>query len=265
VLSDLGRAPLAGHSKTLRRSLCLGLGKGRSRSMKKSHVFGCMVFAVVAFSVMMAASAFAATLQWLANGKPIATPQSASTIITLEIGNETAIAGFKLKALCVGTLDGTVGPGGEDMITEVLERGNKIELGDKEMNCINDDSCPSPLVSPIHLPWLTHLELMGTEAAPLVLDVYENGGKGEPGWELMCEEPLIGLIEETCESVAATGKLMTADLENDPAENDVLGTIALEEILLCSGNDAETGYVSTHSEPFLFLLLSGEPSAVSYE
>jgi hypothetical protein len=232
--------------------------------MKKTHVFGFMVFAVFAFSVMMAASASAATLQWLANSKPITTPQLADITGTLELGNEKAIAGFKIAVLCIGSFDGTVGPGAEDMITEVLDTAEKtVVLGTNEIACTNDKSCPSALAAPVNLPWLTRLELMGTEAEPLFLDVLENGGKGEPGWEVMCEEPLIGLVEETCTAVPA--KPGSADLENDPAENDVLGTFVLEEIALCTGTNEETGFVSTGTEPGLILLISGEALAVSYE
>jgi hypothetical protein len=232
--------------------------------MRKTHVFGLIMFAVFAFSVMVA-SASAATLQWLAAGKPITTPQLFDSVGTIEGGNEKAIAGFKIAILCTGSFDGTVGPGVEGMITEVLDTSEKtIVLGTNEIACINDKSCPSALVAPVNLPWLTRLELMGTEAEPLFLGVAENGGKGEPGWEVMCEEPLIGLVEETCTAVA-TKAAGSVNLENDPAENDVLGTIVLEEGLLCSGTNEETGYVSTGTEPTLILLTSGEPLAVSYE
>jgi hypothetical protein len=232
--------------------------------MKKTHVFGLMVFAVVVFSVMVAASASAATLQWLDNGKPITTPQLADVTGTVEIGNEHAVAGFKVSILCTFESDGTVGPGAEGLATEFLDSSEKrVELGVDEPVCTNDSSCPKPSVVPAHLPWLVRIELMGTEAEPLFLDVAENGGKGEPGWEIMCEEPLIGLVEETCTSVPA--KLGSADLENDPAENDVLGTVVLEEITLCSGTNEETGFVSTGTEPGLILLVSGEALSVSYE
>jgi hypothetical protein len=232
--------------------------------MKKTHALGLIAFAVFAFSAMMAASAFAATLQWLEGGKAMTGPQLFQTVKTTEDAITDADGtGLTIIMSCSWIEDGVIGPGLQRTVTEVLSlAAGKITLSSL-LSCTNIMSCPSPQAAPADLPWLARLELMGTEAEPLFLDVLENGGQGEPGWELMCEEPLIGLVEDTCTNVAT--KPIGSNLENDAAENDVLETLVLEEILLCAGTGTETGSISTGAEPGLISLTGGGSLSVSYE
>jgi hypothetical protein len=236
--------------------------------MKKAHVLGLALFAVFAFSVMAVASASATTLQWLAKGEKITSPLLSDAEGEIELGNNKAPLLGLVSVLCSGIFDGTVGPGAEDLITEVLNLSNEAITLAKPVSCTNVSQCPKPTVAPENLPWLTELELMGTETTPLFLNKILNGGKGEPTWWVMCEEePIVGLAEEECAGPAST------NIENDAAENDVLATFSKAEaeaegaLALCSGNKEKTGFVNTAATDAvgLLLLTSGEALSVSYE
>jgi len=237
--------------------------------MRKIHVFAVAALAVFAFGVV-AASASAATLQWLEGGVAMAAASASETTgeILLRNTNGGGI-GLNVEVLCSGTFDGSVGPGIQDQITEVLDL-NKVQVTLTNLLACTDENgnCGSPLVAAVNLPWLTELELMGTEAAPLFLDVLKPGNgntgtAGNPGWEIDCTT-IFGLVEETC-----TGEV-GSDLENMPGENDVLGTFSEAEIVaegaqaLCSGGGGKTGTVNT-DEAGLIFLTNGKPLAVSYE
>lgn len=229
--------------------------------MKKIHVIG-LLLALFAISLTAVASASALEALWLKNGESIATAQAVETEGELELGNSKSVVG-EVAVLCSGAFAGTAGPNAADEITAVLNLAKEeIVLGGKELVCTNVKNCPSPLVWPEHLPWLTVLELMGTETSPLFLDLFFAGPNGLPGWTVDCSEPLIGLVEETCEGETS------ADLENDVAENDVLGSFNRAELeaeglqATCKGE--KTGFIdSTNDGPGLTFLVGGGTLAVS--
>ncbi len=228
--------------------------------MKKIQMIGVAVLALLAVGVVSVASASATTLQWLKNGLPIGAAQASTTEGEILLANPNGGGlGVKVDVLCSGKFDGTVGPGVEDLITEVLDLTGAMVISlTNLLVCTNIEGCENPLAAPVNLPWLTELELMGTEAAPLFLDKFLSAGFGNPGWEIDCTT-VFGLIEETCTNPIG------ADLENDGTEMDVLGSFLAEgELALCSGNNAETGEVVSDA-PGLTFLNGGGTLAVSYE
>jgi hypothetical protein len=229
--------------------------------MKKAHVVGVAMFAVLLFGVMSVASASAATLQWLEDALPIGTASNNDAEGEITLTNLKTAIGTKAAVLCSGIFVGSVGPGSQDVITEVLDLAEKPITLTARITCTNIEGCPKPELSPENLPWLTVLELMGTEAEPLFLDKILNGGKGEPGYTVHCE--VIGFpFEETCLGVASS------KLINDPSERDVLSIFEPgEETGICGNETTATAEVSTGTGDAegLILLLNGLELAVSYE
>lgn len=223
--------------------------------MRKIHVFGFAVFAVFAFSVMVAASASAATAEWLAGKEEAITAALASeTTGSLTLGNPNGL-GLKVsvKALCTGVFVGTVGPSKEDSTTEVLNAAKTSST----ISCTDVENCETAEASAVNLPWLT--ELIESEVAKkmVVLDVIFSGGKGEPGWKVTCTEPLVGKVSETCEGTASIHG--SSVLENDAAESDVLGTFIKAENnkFLCSGSKTEEGFTTTEEDGAGLVFLTG--------
>jgi hypothetical protein len=229
--------------------------------MRKIHVLSVALVATLAFGAMNAAFASAATLQWLAGGVKITEPLASETVGELEFVDTSTIIGTEVGLLCSGIFDGTVGPGTEDMLAELLNLSKeKIELGVRLITCtVTKGTCGTATVAFENLPWLTELELMGTEAEPLFLDKILTGGKGEPGFLLHCTSPLS--FEEACLGAASS------DLENDPLESDVLGGFIGKELVgKCNSKTTATGFISTENDgPLLWTLVNKEPLSVSYE
>jgi len=238
-------------------------------TMRKIYVFVVAALAVLMFGIV-AASASAATLMWLEGGlKMIAASASETTGEILLRNTNGGGIGVNIEILCSGSFDGSVGPGAEDIITEVLDLSKKQVTLSSMLACTAENSnCISPLVAPINLPWLSVLELMGSDAAPLFLDLLIPGNGsvgifGNPGWDMDCIT-IIGLVEEECAGEVG------ANLENIPAENDVLGTFSEAEIVtesaqaFCTGGLSNTGLVNTDAAALIFLT-NGKSLAVSYE
>jgi hypothetical protein len=160
--------------------------------MKKRHLLAMTAFVVFLFNIVYVAPGFATEILWLNSGNPIATPQFDESNGEITIGNLKTALG-EAAVLCSVFFDSTVGPGGKDEVSEVLNlSGQDIALGARELLCVNVKNCPSPRVVAFNLPWVTKLELMGTEAQPLFLDLYSTT-TGGPGWEIDCTQPVIGL------------------------------------------------------------------------
>ncbi|MGA7704084.1 MAG: hypothetical protein WB998_04225 [Solirubrobacteraceae bacterium] len=211
--------------------------------MKKIHILGAAVIAILAFGVVGAVSASAA--QWLADEKPI-TEALASTIegeITLGFTNMGKL-GIKSKVLCSGMFDGTVGPGAADSITEVLSLTDVLVTLSAPLTCTPVETCTSATVAPVGLPWKTEL-------SSVTDDELFNGG-----WEVVCKTTL-GTFEETCVSAE---QLIT--LENDPTEKDVLVTFVKEQTATCSLGGANSGFVESDAAGLIFLN-NGEALATS--
>ena len=239
--------------------------------MRKIYVVSVALIAALALAAIGSASASATTLQWLANGKAITTGLSGKATGELTLGSTN---GLKLKiedeVLCSWILVIEVDDeGGVWVIIEWLDlSGEKVSLT-APLLCASVKTCEGTNeVEPVNLPWLGHLELMGTEAEPLFLAVLEagNGHTGEagnPGWSVSCKTAL-GTVTETC-TVAGQGLNVT----NDATENDVLGVFEHEATppATCSVGGANTGFFEsgTGDEAYLFVLTNGDALSASYE
>jgi hypothetical protein len=230
--------------------------------MKLNYCLRSMLFVTLAILVgaMAVASASDATLRWLASGVAITTAEPSLSVGEIELVNLKTLINTESAILCSVKFVGTVGPGIEDTITEVLDlSGNLITL-EKRIVCTNVKGCPKPELAFLDLPWLTELELTGTEAEPLFLDKILNGGKGEPGYEIHCE--VIGLpFEEAC--LGPGGSKLT----NDISEGDVLLIFELQETLICTNQTLATAEIRTGAgdEEMLITLTSGLALSSSYE
>jgi hypothetical protein len=210
--------------------------------MKKIHLMGLAMFAVFAFGAIVASSAFAED-RWLIDETSVTTLTSVQMSGTLMFTDLKAPIVGEASFECSVILDGTVGPAGEDEITEVLTLA-KVPYGHDNANnelegegaaCINKINCPGALAWIFGLPWLTQLELVGTT---FVDDFISDNVPKLLGYEIECMEQL-GKPVDLC-----TQPLFSATLENMGApENDVLGTINEQNISSCSLGGAGTGDV----------------------
>jgi hypothetical protein len=228
--------------------------------MKKIHLMGLALFAVFAFGAIAASSAFAED-RWLIDEVAVATLTSVQTsgvLLLQDLKTPLGVAHVE----CSGILDGTVGPAGEDEITDVLTlagvpygRDNaNNELEGEGAPCTQIQNCGEPLVWVYGLPWLTQLELVGST---FVDDFTSDNTAKKLGYELECMTTLFKPVD-LCEQT-----LFAATLENMVApESDVLGTISEESKGDCMLGGVGSG--DTFSvEPGLTSTLDGLTLAVS--
>jgi len=210
--------------------------------MKKLYAVSLALVAVFALSALTASSAFAVTLlaEWLLNGGVIATPDLVEIPGELTLVNTNGGGlGVKVEILCSGILDGTVGPGSADLITELLNlAGEKIGegLGTLELVCTNTLNCTNPKVWAEGLPWETEAELLEQGTEVFFSDYLLKG-------QYLAECTILGVaVEELCEAgITAT------ELKNEG--NNVINTFsdAFQELagfkLGACGGRAETAEV----------------------
>jgi hypothetical protein len=160
--------------------------------MKKFHLLGVVLVAVFAFAALTAASASAVTFllaEWLVGGLPITADLNVEATGELEL--EETILGLKIVAVCSGILDGTIGPNGLDVISELLTLDgltviSLVPLVEPGLGCTNGSNCPEPLVWAVHLPWESLLELMEEGTEVFFADLIFSSGAGNPGWYVAC-------------------------------------------------------------------------------
>jgi hypothetical protein len=212
--------------------------------MRKIHLLGLALLAVLALGATMAASAFAAPGEWLINGAAFTGTRNVQTIglLTLIRLKSSTNTGILNEVDCEGTFDGTVtqsaaGVKGTDTITEILNTADEkvtelVEPTNLPLNCtvtqtageFGDCNLGPASVWPDNLtnaagPWLT--ELLELEANGLVLDgLFGKGVLGEePGYEVECTTA-IGKASQLCEGPTES------DLTN--GASDVIGIFSLE-------------------------------------
>jgi hypothetical protein len=159
--------------------------------MKKIHIFWLAVVAVAAFSALATASASAT--QWLINGNAV------TELTPVDIEGELELTDLKTAAgaatvKCSGILDGSVGPGGEDEITQVLTLAGGLisstPLSGTPLLCTGVKVCSATAeeveVWPLNLPWLTQLELVGgtTFRDHIFTTAGETNNALQPGYEI---------------------------------------------------------------------------------
>jgi hypothetical protein len=193
--------------------------------MKTYRTVMLALFAVFAFSAVLAASASAEEVtllaEWLINGAAVTTLTSVSSTGALEL-TDNKTAGGAATVLCEGTLDGSVGPNGEDEITEVLNLASEkvgTELIGVALLCTRVSLCEAGTdieLWPDNLPWLTLLNLM-TTAPEFLVHLFkdsEDSNTAQPGWELKClvlgiplEDLCLGLTSFAVENI--TGSVLS--------------------------------------------------------
>jgi len=127
--------------------------------MKRFHVLGLALVAVLAFGAFTASSAFALTFalaQWLINGALVAAE------LPYEWSAEFLFEDTSFGALeCSRIFDGTIGPNSLSLITKVLSlTGAEVTLA-APLSCTSVKSCEAgtATIAPEKLPWDTEVEL----------------------------------------------------------------------------------------------------------
>jgi hypothetical protein len=264
-----------------------GLAEGKGKvEMSRFRIFVGAFFAMLAFGVVMAASASAETYcletkeglfvlgtqpdceeilaslvddspfelfefllaEWLLELLPIVEPdlvESSSSELTLISLNGGGL-GLKVEILCEGILDGTVGPGSEDLITDLLDlSGNLIalELEGSGLTCTNIANCTSPLVWADNLPWPTELELLEWNLGFIYVVLILSNGVGSPGWHAEC---VIGGVKvtELCTAPEAAFEVSNnAGGTVDALFSEAIQTLSNLKLGTCSIGGAETAEV----------------------
>ena len=140
--------------------------------MKRIHVVGLALVAMVALSAIIASTSSAAVTfllaEWLIGGEKMTAALAVEQSGELNLINTNASGlGIRVEILCTGILDGTVGPASAGEITELLNTSKEAisltalsGLALEMPNCTNTKNCTEPLVWAVGLPWKTELELM---------------------------------------------------------------------------------------------------------
>jgi len=214
--------------------------------------------------------------EWLVEGLEVTTTLLVETKGELLLEDLKATLNIKAKVLCSGILDGTIGPNGEDEITEVLNLAGtlsipRIALEGTGLLCSGQEGCTTGTendeVWAVNLPWLTLLELLEEESPTLfqgfVVLILPHAGGGNPGWYTLCATAL-GTSEDECtaEEGAAEASNVTAG---------VLGVFTEAFTLLAGGklgnctasSEKETGNVEEPAGGVETLVGSSEVLTVS--
>jgi hypothetical protein len=133
---------------------------------------------------------------------------------------------------------------GLEMTGSVAGAGSKIETAEVSSPATNCTSVTGGCkttgieeVKGVHLPWAA----FWSENAGKAVTLIQNGGSGEPGWEVVCDT-VLGKITDTCES-ESTEKDEEATLENvfSSGVSLVTATYAKAHKAKCSVGGAEAG------------------------
>jgi hypothetical protein len=225
--------------------------------MKKFQVLLLALMAVFAFSAIVAGSASAEiTLlaEWLFNGAILTSLLPVTTTGTLLFS--TLVLGVKAVEIeCSGSFDGSVGPNGEDEVTEVLDAAG-VAVGQNlvghAISCTvlvgaGGSNCDPGELAELwvdNLPWLTQLELMESGA---ILDVF----LGEPGYHVFCTvlggENLCTGLTSTTMTNGATDVLGAFDATSEKA-TCTLGGAGAGDIIGEGLTFEEPGVLSVSSE-----------------
>jgi len=167
------------------------------------------VFAFSAMAVKSVASAAIVTLlaEWLLGGKAVEATLSVQTRGELLLEDKKATLGIKAMLLCSGILDGTIGPDGEDEITEILSLAgvatSLTALSGTALLCSGQEGCNTGTendeIWAVKLPWKTLLELVEETGFTGFADLISAGTAGSPGWYVQCATAL-GTADDECRS-----------------------------------------------------------------
>ena len=181
--------------------------------MKRVRIIGLVVIAVCALGVAIASTASAAVeflrAEWLIGGEKMTAALAVEQSGELNIVNTNGGGvGIRVEILCIGILDGTVGPGDADEISELLnaakESINLAPLTELALTCANTKNCTEPLVWAEELPWKTEVELMEDGGSTFFVDLWINS-------KFYMECLVLGVsVNELCQAPT-----IAADLSNE--------------------------------------------------
>ena len=240
--------------------------------MKKTQLVGLVLVAVCAFGALTAASAFGLTFtlaEWLDNAKTLTALTSAVIEGELLFENLLNLA----RLLCSGIFIGSVGPNGEDEVTELQSLGKvpipvlDEELAKEGLKCTGLNNCEAAdaEVWPVNLPWLTEL-MLDSEEPPLFFDLVIGNVVGGvtlfPGYLILCLFLGVDLME-LCEVVAES----FGEVSNGATDVETVGAVSPESTCLNvknEGGNLEEGLLENNTENLaLIFLLSGAALSVS--
>jgi len=223
--------------------------------MKRFHIIGVSLIAVLAFCAVGVASAGAITTllaEWLVNGAAVTATTAVTTEGLLLLEDSNALkAGIKAAVECSGILTGTIGVNGADEIAELLSlSGTAISLKSKEgagLSCTNVSSCEGSKVWAVNLPWKTLLELVENGATTLFVDLIVSGTGGNAGWSVECTDLGVKITDECLAQSEAA-----AELTNGITGAEGKFTESVRELMglkkaLCSSSGEETGAVISNT------------------
>jgi hypothetical protein len=209
--------------------------------MRRPTIRIVVLSAMLALCVVVVPAAFAEerAAEWLANGAPIAAAAPATTGLELLI-TETVVNN-KFAISCSVFLDGTVGPGADDLITEVLNLDHEKveELPGTPVKCEAREKCELETeLWPAGLPWETLLVLMEAGA---ILDLIHIEFK------YLC---LIGGLSFTELCAGLTSAQMVNVVGGvEPRFSAAAGTEPLE----CTSGGAGSGTIASEGTPLIKL------------
>lgn len=254
ALSDLETSALSGRIKPrMRLNQASDEGKVNQKIMKKLYVMMMALVAVFAFSAVVAGAASAETTllaEWLINAAPVTELVSVETVGTIRLQDTSNGATVE----CPGSLIGSVGPSGEDEITELLNAAKGIvNLTTPDKECTSSAVCEKT----------TDIEVSATPPIHTLLVLMENGTILDlalnTGYTVVCL--VLGIkITDTCTTKENSG----AVVENVVGKN-VTAKGAVEELGTCSVGGTGTGLIETLAGNETLPLISTNLLTVSSE
>jgi hypothetical protein len=218
---------------------------------------GIAVLAVLVFSAMAVASSASAAVTfllalWLEGGANVVETMLVTTTGELTLLNSNApIVKTDVSVLCSGTLHGFVGPNSADEVTELLSLGGTAISGtplvEPALECESLTVCSagSALVWAVNLPWLTELELWEEGAASGFVDlILPHTGGGNVGWYIDCT--VLGVLaSEECTTPEGVVEQLNVATGVESVFSEAFTLLMGAKLALCSGNNEETGVVSS--------------------
>jgi hypothetical protein len=150
--------------------------------MRRIQIIGLMFVVMCAAGVAVASPASAVEFlraEWLIAGGKVTTASADEEEAEMKLIDTNAEGvGVRAEVLCSFILDGTLGPGGADEVTELLnlsrEPINLTALTELALVCTDVDNCTEALVWAEELPWKTEAELMEDGSETFFVDLTLN-------------------------------------------------------------------------------------------
>lgn len=209
--------------------------------------------------------------EWLFNGGAVTTELLTETTGELLLeDNKVPILG-KAAVVCSGILDGWIGPGSLDWVSEVLLlNGTTVvsttPLTGEAVSCTDETNCEEPLLWAVHLGWQTEVELWETESLGtffINLILPHEGGEN-PGWEIECMKSIVGAITDECTAPEAAAELTLEGATLLGTFSEAITLLAGLALGTCTQGGANSGVVvSEKGGGVIALNGGGEPTASS--